>query len=418
MNVKTCFATAVALSFLVAFSAAAQDTANPGQSVPANGGADEEEEERELFERWHVDVGVAFNTRIRSDIKMGNLPTPGRMLYSSGSPSKAAAFAKAQAHRYDGGGFIATDSDDDGRFTTNWRLPESDYLGDGQFILHNAYRGSVKSSTASSYHDHSDERHQFGLSVDISRELWIHGGHEDDEASEEEKKRREMEDGQREEEREHRWGIDFAAALSYFFARDIYDGCASVRRTDSVKNGEFLTPVNDSDATFFYDMGWDSPKDGMYGYGAYDTMSGGPSLEFAGIGDTYDVPGGSTRKSASRRYRADGDYRELELLLMLRPWYEIKDWWRIFAEAGLGISWGRFDTTIRGTGLVHEENFRQRDFYGVVGLGTAFRYDDFTIGVDAVYRFLRDDFEVDGKYLDGEIHRADWGCRVMVGYEF
>lgn len=352
------------------------------------------EEERETFGKWRIGVGAAFNSQVRPDLGMRQLPVPSGYGIPVGS-TKAEALARALARRYDGGGFIDTDSLDNGFDTENWKLPASSYRGNGHFVPENAYQEVIGSAVGHRHRDDSDDRHQFGISVEASRELWIH-----------------------DEQDEHRWGVDFAAAFSYFFARDIYRARSKVVRTDTVRDGKFCTDVIDPDATFDYDQGWDAPVGGMYGSGNSVRTMISPALGFAGIGAPYDVGGPSHAVSSSRRCSAEGDYQELEMLFMLRPWYEIKDWWRVFAEVGVGVSWGRFDTTFRSEGYACDEDFAQWDCYGVAGLGTAFRYKRFDIMVDVMGRFLRDDFEVEGRHVSGSIGRAEWGLRLMLGYSF
>lgn len=353
-----------------------------------------EEQERETFGKWRIGIGAAFNSQVRPDVRMRRLPMPHGYVLPVGT-ARADALARALARRYDGGGFIDDDSLDNGFDTENWRLPATSYKGAGHFVLDNAYQEVDASSVGHAYRDDSDDRHQFGISAEISRELWIH-----------------------DEEDAHRWGVDFAAAFSYFFARDIFDVRGSVTRTDSVRDGRIRTDVNDPNAMFDYDRGWDLPVGGMFGYGNSARTWVNPALGFAGIGAPFDVGGPSHPVVSSYGYNASGDYQELEMLFMFRPWYEVTDWWRVFAQAGLGVSWGCFDASFRGGGLSHDEDFSQWDCYGVVGLGTAFRYDEWTLGIDFLGRFWRDDLDVDGRYVSGSIERSDWGFRVMLGYEF
>ncbi|MBQ0033637.1 MAG: hypothetical protein KBT68_12695 [bacterium] len=355
-------------------------------------GADEGE--RETFGKWHIGVGAAFNCGVSANLSTRNMPIPRTMAPVVWGRSRDDARRAAEAREYDGGGFIRPDSDDDGRFTTNWKLPEDTYLGNGRFLLHDSYSEYIPGEVVQTGGHSDEDAMQFGISVEASRELWIH-----------------------DENDAHRWGVDFAAAFSYFFQRDIYDASGRMSRTDTVRSGDYRTTVDDPDATFFYDMGWVSPAGGMYGYGAYDTLAGGPSLELVGIGPTVESFSDAVYTSA-RNFSANGDYRELEMLFMFRPWYEITDWWRVFAQVGLGVSWGCFDTSFHSGELSHDEDFSQWDCYGVAGLGTAFRYDDWTLGADFLWRFLRDDFDVDGRYVNGSIERSNWGFRVMLGYEF
>lgn len=353
-----------------------------------------EDQQRETFGKWRIGIGAAFNSRVSADLKMHNLPTPAGYRTPAGS-SRADALARALARRYDGGGFIDDDSLDNGFDTENWKLPVTSYKGDGHFVLDNAYQEVDATSFGHAYRDDSDDRHQFGISAEISRELWIH-----------------------DELDEHRWGVDFTAAFSYFFARDIYKASSSVTRTDSVRDGKIRTDVNDPDAMFDYDQGWDLPVDGMFGYGNSARTWVNPALGYAGIGAPYDIADPTRRQSATIGCTAHGDYQELEMLFMLRPWYEIKDWWRVYAEVGVGVSWGRFASSFRGGGISAREKFTEWDCYGAAGLGTVFRYDEWTLGVDFLARFWRDDLDVDGRYVNGSIERSDWGFRVMIGYEF
>lgn len=351
------------------------------------------EGEREVFGKWRIGVGAAFNSGVRANLCTRNMPVPSPSTLVGGR-SRADAQQALENGEYDGGGFIKPDSDNDGIYTTNWQFPEGDRLDDGSFLLHNAYSECTLGEIVQAGGESDQDEMQYGVSLEFSRELWIH-----------------------DENEEHRWGVDFAAAFSYFFQRDVYGAGGTLSRTDTRRDGDFQTPVNDPDAMFFYDNNLDSPRGGMYGYGAYDVMAGGPALKLSNIGSTTEAFT-ETTETVTRRFSASGDYRELEMLFMFRPWYEIKDWWRVFAQVGVGVSWGRFDSSFHSDGISAKEKSTQWDVYGVAGLGTVFRYDDWTLGIDFLGRFLRDDFEVDGKYVDGEIRRADWGFRVMLGYEF
>lgn len=359
-------------------------------------------EERKTFGKWHFGVGAAFNSSVKA--RLGTtmaLPVPA-MYAIPEDLSYDAADAAANDYRFDGGGYIADDGRN-GEFTENWKLPSSAYQGDGVFVLDNAYQAiDPKESTFDNeYRDSSDRELQYGVAAELARELWI-----------------------RDEAEEHRRGVDFAAAFSFFFKRDVYKARGTVKRTDRVHNNAVRTKVNDPDAMADYDGGADWPDaDDMYGHGNehYDLDS--PALGWRVPGTITRLPDAKDVNPVSEQvsqygYRASGDYRELEMLFMFRPWYEIKDWWRVYAQVGVGVSWGHFDSRFAGGGVACKEDFSQWDCYGVAGLGTAFRYDEWTLGIDFLGRFLRDDFEVDGKYVEGEIRRADWGFRVMLGYEF
>lgn len=351
------------------------------------------EGEREVFGKWRIGVGAAFNCGVRANLRTRNMPAPSPSAFVEGR-SRAEAQLASENGEYDGGGFIRPDSDNDGVYTTNWQFPEGDRLDDGSFLLHNRYSECTLGETAQTGGRSDQDEMQYGVSLELSRELWIH-----------------------DENEVHRWGVDFAAAFSYFFQRDVYGAGGTLSRTDTRRDGDFQTPVNDPDAMFFYDNNLDSLQDGMYGYGAYDVMAGGPALKLSNVGLTTETFT-ETTETMTRRFSASGDYQELEMLFMFCPWYEITDWWRVYAEVGVGVSWGRFDASFSGNGISAKEKFSQWDCYGVAGLGTAFRYDDWTLGIDFFGRFWRDDLDVDGRYVSGSIERSDWGFRVMLGYEF
>ncbi len=371
--------------------------------------AESETEERETFGKWRIGVGAAFNCGVSANLRARQLPAPSMYAIPFGS-TKQDALNRALSHQFDGGGYVA----DDGRrveglpgdVTENWKLPVSTYRGNGHFDVPNAYEEVIGSTFANDYRDGSDSGMQYGISLELSRELWIH-----------------------DEKDEHRWGVDFAAAFSYFFRRNFYNASGIYTRTDSVRNGNIVTPIDDCSAMGEYDpaaVGYpgetatDFPVGGMYGHGNASTpYFYAPALNWSAIGTPYDAGGPVGAVSSSYAYNANGDYRELEMLFMVRPWYEITDWWRVFAQIGLGVSWGKFESSFStSSGYSCSEDFAQWDCYGVAGLGTAFRYKRFDISIDVLGRFLRDDFAVDGRNLKGTIDRANWGFRVMLGYSF
>jgi len=350
-------------------------------------------EETSAFGKWRIALGGAFNGVVSTSLRARNVPAPNMYAVPAGS-TKDDAWGRANARTYDGGGYIAADSLDSDFDTENWGFPVGDYQGGGRFVLNNSYQEVVGSSVGVDHRDSSDDENQFGVSFEVSRELFI------------------KDDG------EHRWGIDLAAAFSYFFKRDLYSARGTVSRTDTVRDGKIQTEAVDSSAMYDYDNGWDSPVDGMYGHGNYTRTCVNPAFGWSGIGSPHDAGGSSHSVVATTGYSASGDYQELEMLFMLRPWYELTDWWRIYGEAGVGVSWGRFDTSFTGSGLSYGEDFDQWDCYGVAGLGTMVRRGSYDLSVDFIGRFWRDDLEVKGRHVNGTIERADWGFRVMLGYEF
>lgn len=361
--------------------------------------AQEEEEERS-FGKWRIAVGGAFNGAVRSSVSPRNVYVPARYTLPAGTTTRAEAMSRAQSGQYDGGGYIKADNLNNGWNTENWKLPTSFYrpnAGDpeGHFELENSYQEIVGSSVSRAGTSTSDDPYQFGISAEISREIWAH-----------------------DEWGDNRWGVDFAAAFSYFFQRDVYHASGEATRTDTVLDGSIQTIVDDPDAMYDYENGTDTPVNNMYGHGNATADFNSPALLWSNVKDPQDVGGTTRTVSSMSGYTASGDYRELEMLFMFRPWYEITDWWRVFAQVGVGVSWGRFESRFNGTGVCTSESFDQWDVYGVAGVGTLFRYDIFSLSFDIFGRFLRDDMDVNGQYVHGSVSRADWGFRVMAGVEF
>jgi len=352
--------------------------------------------QRDTYGKWRLSIGAAFNAGVRANIGRPNMPLPAHKTVVKTGVTKEEALEKANAHQYDDG-YIGGNVDN-AWGTTDWELPASAYNGVDTFTMRNAYDAGGGYAGPSAWHDSSSDEMQYGLSFEVSRELWIH-----------------------DEEDEHRWGVDLAFAVSYFFGRDIYRANCYTSYYQGGE-GEIVTTIRDRHNTMdcynsygnnFYEG---HPYSGTYGHGAgADDFS--PMLWWSDVGQPQDS--GSKAASVSyNKYSASGDYQELEMLLMLRPWYEITDWWRVYAELGLGVSWGNFESDFYGTGLSYSEDFSQWDCYGVAGLGTMFRYKRIDLSIDFLGRFLRDDMDVDGTYARGSIHRSNWGFRVMVGVDF
>jgi len=370
-------------------------------------------EETDRFGSWRLAVGGAFNGAARGSMHARNLQSLGSSAFRPYTTStRDAAYAKAKSGEYDGGGYVRKDDQtgvDGWPMTENWRLPADALQSDGNFHMYNAYHEEslvAGSGSRAAVGDKFNEDASFGISAELSREIWSH-----DAAF------------------ENRWGVDFAAAFSYFFQRDFYSSHGSVSRNDKIltRDGKYETTVDPGDALYDYLEETNPtyrkyPSGGMYGFGNDVSTGFAPALNVNGISEPVDL-GGTESYRASRSgvgaYSAEGDYRELEMLFTFRPWYEITDWWRVYGHIGVGVSWGRFESSFwSSSGVGLDESFDQWDCYGVAGLGTMFRYGMFDLSLDFLGRFLRDDMEIDGRYVNGEIRRSNWGFRVMVGVEF
>lgn len=358
------------------------------------------------FGLWRVSVGGAFNSCVSASLNPRNIPVAAPAYQV---PAGMRSSKEAQKLEWDGGAYIRPDGDGDPTdpygTTQAWRLPRDAYdRAANRFTLENDYQDITSAHGESGSWDSSDPM-QFGISIEASRTLW-----ESDRAT---------------CGRWGHWGVDFAAAFSYFFQRDVYSASGSSWHEDTVESGTYRTVVDPYDAMDDYLNGDMTPvQPGLYG-GNADPEGMSPSLVWGGIGTPTLVgaPLRTTYASGTASYHASGDYRELEMLFMARPWYEIFDWWRVFGEVGLGVSWGCYShdfamALMDGSHRSSSEDFDDWSVYGVAGLGTIFRLWDFDLSVDFLARFLRDDVDVNGRYVQGEIERSNWMLRVMLGYEF
>lgn len=342
---------------------------------------------------WRVSAGGVFNSPVKAKLGFRNMP--------SGVPSSfVPGLSRDEARRasqgtkdgtrttYSSGAWIdSSDAHGDGKTTWNVYLPEGTFEGDSFRLGSAEYAEVVNLGTGSSDGRHSDESAMPGVNIELSRNL-----HHDE---------------------EYGWGLDLAFGVMYFFQTDVFKADAA-SASAAYRTGRYETTIEAPDDVMDE---WSWNEDGTYGAGSYEGP--GPVFELGDI-DTRqianpDVIGGSA-------ISARGDYSELELILSLRPYYDVTDWFRLYATAGLVVSRGEFDLDLavnqNGTGFYRSRDFSEWDVYGIAGLGGQFSYKDFTLGFDFLARFLQDDIDVNDRYVHGSVERGSWLFRVMLGYEF
>lgn len=223
------------------------------------------------------------------------------------------------------------------------------------------------------------------------------------------------------------WGVDVAVAFAYYFQRGLWKtgGEAGVAQVSGHEEKGYWEWWNDShdEAQYILDYYRDTQFDGsMWGSGSFF----GPGAELAV--DSWKVRDVMTSSSSwssshSLRYCGYGDYQECSIELLLRPWWEVWQWLRLFGSLGLEISrrefdwnmdiWGTDDTRYRESGT--EDEWR---VLGLLGGGFAFQWWDFVLAGEALWRIGGDDLDVSGKTLKGGIEHGNWGFRMSLGYEF
>ena len=258
--------------------------------------AAEEGEGSSGFGAWRLSVGGALNGGVRPSVRSSGAFRGLAVLPAlPAGQGKAAAAAKHTADGTGrvtfGDGFIDPNSDAavPGR-TWNWRLPESAAQGNS-FVMEDYY---VEPGAVTEYaggHVGDGDQYEPGISVELSRTLWS--------------------------DKERGWGVDLALAVSYFFGNDIYDAHGTYGRSQSYETGKYRTEI---DGTGVLDDPWVTAVGGYYGIGS--ATGPGPLLPTVNLSANpmAIVTGGGTVNAASS-FDASGDYRELEMFLMARPWY-------------------------------------------------------------------------------------------------
>jgi len=120
---------------------------------------------------------------------------------------------------------------------------------------------------------------------------------------------------------------------------------------------------------------------------------------------------------------ASGDYEEWELSFMLRPWYEVTDWFRVNVTAGLGLTRSEFDYSVlaaMGGGRNHSIHSSEEEWraYGLLGAGVLLRAWMFDVSCDVLARLGQSDMDINGEAVRGKVEKPDLFVRLAVGFEF
>ena len=365
---------------------------------------------------WRISAGAVWSSPVKADMRFSpsSLRPPSRVFTRTGL-SEDEALARAQGGTYDpvtgrttypNGAWFAPDEGVDGPdHTWNAHLPVDSYRGDRTFSLGQVeYDGGMVSSYATDDipgHNASDSSGMFGIDVELSRELYRN--------------------------EEHKYGLDIAFGVMYFFRNDIFKsdyGYRAGRESwesggNGFYEGTIAAPDELPDSNDWY---WNDDR--TYGRGGLDTeFNGGPVFDLSTI---TAVPHAGVGSAGGRdRFGsicARGDYRELDLELCLRPYYDVKDWLRLYGTIGVVVSHDEFDLDVsmtdNGRHYRHKSDFSQWDVHGIGGLGVMLRYKDFTLAGDFLARFLDDDLTVDDHYVHGTIEHGRWMFKLALGYEF
>lgn len=305
---------------------------------------------------------------------------------------------------------VCEEGDDFGK-TRFYKFPAATWDGSRTFALGSADYSEVNTfipAAGSFDRAFSDDSGMLGVNIELSRNLY----HDED----------------------YGWGLDMALAFQYFkhngllsLASRWFNG-ASTHAYGTRASGLRL----DNGKGTYSKCNW-SPDGSFYGSGGVQAGPGryvdettGEDVYAGPISFDLDDLGGRDFFASDASYgsmRANGDYENMELILLVRPYYDIFEWLRISATLGLVVSRQDLDLTMfvmRDERLDYRSSrdFSQWDVYGVAGGGLMLYYKDFTLSVDILARFLDDDLDFSGRYVEGEVQRGRVMLKLSIGYEF
>ena len=373
------------LSFVAAvasFVALAQETAP--QDQPPEWFV--KQSEMSGFGGWRVSVGGSFGFGLKTKM---DFAVP-RQVYARptspalGSPSDIAArLAAGQRVSFLNGAYIEPMNGT--QYTQNWRFPQSAVDREAGVVTLESTQLSGASGSG------SDDDFTYGVSFELARTLYAH------------------EDG---------FGVDLAVGLTWMRRNDCFKARSAGRYID---NSTYVyTPSRGSGNEGVLMR---SPLDlvvidGFYGSGT--TSGRGAMFDWGDFGpNTVE----QTSTSGSYNISASGDYEELDILLMLKPWWEVTDFWRLTGTVGLGITRSEFESAVSATfgnggSYSSHKTFDEWRCYGVAGLGTVLRYGRFDLSLDVLARFCQDDMKVKSEAISGKIEKPNLVLCAAVGFEF
>lgn len=355
---------------------------------------------------WRLSVGPALNAGYRTRFETDGRALQGRLFGTmpalSGN-SRSEAYAKAtgtgpdEVIVFDNGGWIARHdyANDHNLYEKNktWNLLIPDaakYIADGQIYCRNNYVEYIGSSEEIRPYSASENTMAPGVSLELARNLYHN--------------------------EEHGFGVDLAFDFNWFFRSDLLNGQGEVaRRSENVRKGYYETSIAAPDV----DVERDLNADGSFGGGTYDGPGPVVDLDTLNVKDVSKVVPNFT----SGRYRVNGDYNEFETALLVRPYYDVFSWLRVYGTLGVGFSYMHLrysmTATCNGRRMFSEGgNYGEWSIYGLAGLGALAHYDRYSLGFDFMSRLWTSDLDLNTRYINGSVSRGQWMFRLMAGLDF
>jgi len=379
---------------------------------------------------WRLTVGAVYDSGVKTDMKFSprqTYVTPAALSRTGMTREQAqeSAWGKTDGTRTTyvnsrKGATAWTDSQDaasgrdvghDEGKTTSYRFPSSIWDGGTAFELGYAeYAETAVNQTSfeSMSSDDSADAAMPGFMVQLARNLY----HDED----------------------WNWGVDAAFAFQYARRNNVIRSNSSWKIGSATQSTGYyrssynatgalanLLTYRGADAAYVHDYVWNSDASGSYiGDGGNDAFAA--PIDLDDIAHTWGQ--GTTRSSAQYgSLEAEGDYENMEMMLLLQPYYDLFDWLTVNATFGAVVSRQSMEMSfamLRNGVSEYRSNrdYSQWDVYGVAGLGLMVYYRGFTLSGDFLARFLDRDMDIRDEYYSGTVSRGNWMFRLALGYEF
>lgn len=370
---------------------------------------------------WRVSAGAVYDSGVKTDMKF----TP-RQTYVSPFSRSPGALTRQQAAERGNGTTVGTrtyyvdkngnkswiDSNDpasghDAGKTRYYSFAQGAYDGDGAFTVGEAaFEEMSMEQTAFGAMESSDSSDAAmpGISVQLSRNLY----HDD----------------------ENHWGVEAAFGFQYARRNNVFKSSSNWKiGSSAMTSGSYSTSYRgERDSTLSdllsagADFLWHQGENGIcVGQSSETSVDAAVPID---PGDAENHWGETTQSDvAFGGMEAKGDYENMELMLLLQPYYDICDWFSVNATLGLVVSRQDMEMSfsmLRNGATEYRSNydFSQWDVYGIAGLGMMVYFKGFTLSGDFLARFLDRDMDISDTYYRGTVSRGNWMFRLGLGYEF
>lgn len=346
----------------------------------------------DLTRGWRLTGGAEFGGPVDANFRTirGTARGPITRTESGLSREEAKDAVTYKGVRLDlpGVGFIDPTSEiEEADLSWNWKLPVSSISGTVGDSPYREVTASERSIALSADGDGANP----GVSLELSRELWS--------------------------SQELTFGVDFAFGLAWSRKSNLVRAGGPVyERNETANSGSYALSLGNQE---WMTDPWLESEGGMYGVG--NPQGPGPVMDLTLLGTVERGPH-KTTSGYLECMNVSGDWEEWDLRFMMKPWWDVTDWLRLYGTLGVEVARTHFGLDVSGTAgswsYGRRHSYDKWQVNGLGGGGVALRWSHLTMGVDFLARFLQQEIKVDDAELHGRIDRQPWLFRVYAGVDF